>query len=179
MSTTIGFGCGQIYNFPEIKNFVRLYREEMIRRKMPSTWPDSEHIHQAHLSYNDEPITMIMFAPLKLAHDQDSVGKNVYVAGAYTRPSWRRTGLYSDLVNLMVDEWRLEDSYDWLRGGFHLNNEASRAMQLSQGREFYEVTQDYQRTRLSLRPLGTEEPMSQEKLRPILEKLDRLSGITG
>jgi hypothetical protein len=156
---------------------VDAYLQELERRRMPSTWPKSDLLFQASLLYGEEPMTMVLYAPLKLQPmDQDSLGPNVYIAGAYTRPSWRRAGLYSDLMRIMINQWRLEDAYDWLRSGFHLNNQASREMQMRQGREFYEIRDNHQRTRLSLRPTGEEFEFSKETLRPILNKLDRLSG---
>ena len=167
---------GQIFKCPEVKPMVAAYRQELERRKMPSTWPESDLYFQATLFYNDEPMTMLLYAPLKLKDDQDTLGKNVYSAGAYTRPSWRRCGLYDDLFQIMVNEWRKEDAYDWFRSGFHLDNESSRAMQLAQGREFYEIKGNYQRTRLWLRPTGNEYELTQQTLQPILDKLDRLSG---
>lgn len=172
----ITFSMGQIFKCPEVKPMVAAYRRELEQRKMPSTWPESDLYFQATLIYNDEPMTMLLFAPLKLKDDQDTVGGNVYSAGAYTRPSWRRCGLYDDLFKIMVNEWRKEDAYDWFRSGFHLENDNSRAMQLSQGREFYEVKGNYQRTRLSLRPTGEEYDLNSTTLQPILDKLDRLSG---
>lgn len=169
----IMFSMGQIRHCPEIHRTVQEYRNDLARRKMPSTWPDSDLIHQASLFYNGDPITMIMFAPLKRKEFGDEVGENVYIAGAYTVPSWRRLGLYSDLVGIVVNEWRKEDAYEWMRGGFHLGNDMSRAMQLKQGREFYEIKGEYQRTRMSLRPTGDEYELTQETLRPILDKLDK------
>jgi hypothetical protein len=155
---------------------VDAYHAELERRNMPSTWPKTDLISQACLFHNDEPMTLILFAALKLKRDEDSVGKNVYIAGAYTRPSWRRCGLYNDLFGIMVNEWRKEDAYDWVRSGFHMDNDNSRAMQAKQGREFYEIKDNYQRTRLSLKPTGQEYELTQETLLPILRKLDRLSG---
>lgn len=171
----IQFTSGQIRHSPEARGMVDAYRAELERKKIPSTWPDSDLIFQASLYYNSEPITLLMFAPLKRKGDEDDIGENVYSAGAYTMPSWRRLGLYSDLVDIMVNQWRKENAYEWFRSGFHLSNDASRAMQLSQGREFYEVKGEYQRTRLSLRPTGNEFELTQQTLQPILDKLDRFA----
>lgn len=176
MINTISFCSGQIRQCPEILPMVAAYRRELEQRKMPSTWPESDLYFQSALLFNGEPMTMLIFAPLKLKDEQDTLGKNVYSAGAYTRPSWRRCGLYSDLFDIMVNEWRKEDAYDWFRSGFHMDNDNSRAMQLSQGREFYDISGNYQRTRLSLRPTGQEYELTEETLRPILSKLERLSG---
>lgn len=143
---------------------------------MPSTWPKTDLISQASIYYNSQPISMVLFAALKMGGEADDIGRSVYIAGAYTMPSWRRCGLYSDLFGIMVNEWRKEDEYDWLKSGFHLANDNSRAMQLRQGREFYEIKNGYQRTRLSLRPTGQEYELTQQTLQPILNKLDRLSG---
>lgn len=160
---------GPIRDNPESQDMVRWFRAELESRKMPTTWPDDDRIYQASLYFNDAPLTMLMFVPLEER-------RIVLSAGAYTMPSWRRIGLYDYLFGLCINHWRKRDEFDWFLSGFHKNNDASRAMQISQGREFYEQVEDYQRTRISLRPTGDEFELCSAVLQPLIGKLEYLSG---
>ena len=168
----ITFSIDKIRDDARILEMVRLQHAELTRRGMPNNnmLKDPSIYQYASLDVNGEPLTALMFAPIP--RDENPV---VYITGSYTRPSWRRLGLYSALVRLCVNEWRLEDQYDWLLSGYHRKNWISEAMQAKHHREAYESTETHVRTRLSLRPQGDEFQVSPESLRPILEMVERLS----
>jgi hypothetical protein len=164
----VQFKIGQIGNEPRIRDTVDIMRRELERRGMPNNWPNSDLYHYAAFIYDEEVMTMMLFAPIE-AH------RKVYVTGAYTRPSWRRLGLYDYLWNLCVEIWRKDDLYDWLQSGYHKNNLASQKMQEKQGRVVWETTETTHRTRFCLRPIGDERDITVGDLAPLQDLFGRLS----
>lgn len=169
--SAVTFIYDQIRGAPNLLPMIGWYERELIRRRTPSSWKLKDFYYCAAILYNEEPLTMMLFAPIK-----EESHRCVYNAGAFTLPSWRRNGLYTDLLNICLNEWRKDDLYDWYRGGYHKDNKASEAMQRRQGRDIYEMTDTHYRTRISLRPTGNEFELTNENLRPLLDKLDYLSG---
>lgn len=165
----VRFKIGQIGNDPEIADMNRWYRNEMVRRKMPNTWPESDLYHHASIYYNDEAISTLLYAPI-------DVHKKIYSVGAYTLPSWRRLGLYGFIWRLCVNEWRKDGIYDCFQSGYHKNNDISRIMQENQGRVVVEERGDYMRTRYPLQPTGEEFEITPDHLKPLVDLFDRLSG---
>lgn len=165
----VTFRMGPIGDDSQVVDMMARYRREMVRRKMPSTWPESDLYHYAVLFYEDEPMSMLVYAPIN-AH------RKIYSVGAYTRPSWRRLGLYGFIWGLCVNTWRKADTFDFFQSGYHKNNLISHTMQESQGREPVEENGDYMRTRYSLRSTGEEFEMTSEHLKPMSDLFQRLSG---
>lgn len=165
----VRFKMGQIGNEPRIAEMVTWYRREMIRRNMPNTWPESQLYHYAALFYEDQAMSMLLYAPID-AH------KKVYSVGAYTLPSWRRLGLYGFIWRLCVNEWRKDGIYECFQSGYHRDNDISRQMQESQGRVIFEENNNHMRTRYPLQPTGDEYEVTSEHLMPLADLFDRLSG---
>lgn len=136
---------------------------------MPSSWPDSGLYQYAALFLEGEALSVLFYAPI-LAE------RKIYSIGAYTRPSWRRLGLYGFIWETCVNRWRKSGDYDVFLSGFNRRNLISQAMQISQGREIYGETQTHIRTKFCLKPRGDETDLTAEDMKPISELLVRLSG---
>lgn len=168
--TNVDFSMGQIGNEPRIRDFIGSYEREMKRRGFVNNWPNSDIFHVGALFVNDEPLTMALYAPL------EDKWRAVYSSGAYTRPSWRHCGFYADLMEILINQWRKEDKYDWFLSGYDKKNWISQKVQRArEGTEEYEEVGGCIRTRLSLRPTGLEFELDPILLEPILAKVERLT----
>jgi hypothetical protein len=152
---------------PKITDLQERYGREMTRRGLPNSWPALNIYDYSALYLDDEPISTILFARLK--KDQ-----NIYVSGAYTKPSWRRLGIYSFVVRQSVNLWRLEGNNDFLMSGFHKDNLSSRIMQEKQGREIILKPQGDYMSRLSLKPTGEEWAMDASVMEPMVRLINRI-----
>jgi len=159
----------RIGNAPEIQELVGQYKREMVRRNMDSGWPNDDIYHFAAIYLNGEPLSMVCFAPI-VAH------KTVYITGAYTRPSWRRLGIYETLMRECINQWRAEGCYDQLRSGFNKKNHISRLLQEKRGAVVAEEKENAFRTTFSLKPTGEEWELKPECLKPLLDRLEPLLG---
>lgn len=81
----------------------------------------------------------------------------IHCCGAWTRPEYRRQGVYDTLIFCFANQLRKQDRYDGMVSGAHINNPVSWEMQMKQGRT--EMTPDYLEYRkswLCLKPTGNE-----------------------
>ncbi len=158
------FQTQQIRKKPEMLGVWDEYKAELDRVGRSSKWPRSEQYHYAAFFLDNELISCVFYAPI--AHD-----KRVTIVGAYTAPAWRRRGIYGALWEVCTSVWKSWD-FEEVRSGFRKNNPISRAMQLKQGREIWEETEDHFRTRFDLTKVERPIP-DQDRLKEIGEYLNR------
>jgi len=165
----ITFIMDRIGNVPEIQEMISQYKREMIRRNMDSGWPNSDIYHFAAIYLDGKPLSMVCFAPIK-AHE------TVYITGAYTEPTWRRLGIYETLMRECINQWRLDGCYKVLRSGFNKKNEISKLVQEKRGAKVDEERENCFRTTFSLEPTGEEWELTPDLLKPLLDRLEPLTG---
>jgi hypothetical protein len=167
--TEIVFRIGQIADYPHVADVFARYNRELARRKMPSTWPASNLYYFAALFYDNEVMSVLFYAPIYAQRE-------IYSIGAYTRPSWRRLGLYGFIWKTCLNRWRKSGDFDVFLSGFNKKNLISQNMQISQGRELYQETDTHIRTRICLKPTGQETDLTTDDLKAVGNLIARLSG---
>lgn len=155
--TDIGWVLTQIERAPEIKPLIQAYNNEMTENGYPTRWKNSDIFFVMFITVDGDPVAFICHAPIEKT-------RCVHITGAWTKPEYRRLGVYSMLFDLFVRHYRHTGNFDNLWSGYNSKNIASANMQTKQGREVREINGEHRRTWVDLTPVGDESQITEADL---------------
>lgn len=119
---------------------------------------------------DETTISFMAYAP----NDFMWVEPGLHCCGAWTRPGYRRMGVYDTLVFCFTNQLRKQNRFDGMISGAHINNPISWQMQMKQGRtELQPDYADYKKSWLDLRPTGNEVQDIEPYVRELAKKFPR------
>ena len=172
MKYDIAFRTERVEKNAAILDLWTAYKEELGKCGLDNSNKLSPLYSYAVFFVNGELASVMFYIPMNW-------DKEIRIVGAYTKPTWRRRGLYTALWNVMVDMWIQWGEFDKVISGYHKDNEISAEMQRARGSKVTGPNKDHISTSYNLRsPWHKHRPMDVERLEEISKALERSESTT-
>lgn len=151
---TLRFHLGFLGDLPDYKECWEAYDEEMAKAGTSISYYYANPAYMvAAIVDGDKTISF-------MAYDHNNwlwYEPGIHCCGAWTRPEYRRKGVYDTLIFCFTNQVRKQNRFDGMVSGAHVDNKSSWDMQMKQGRIAMKSEHaDYNKSWLELRPTGKE-----------------------